>query len=90
MKTTAKKRKYMAGYEDTPEEIKKREERNRARYQAEKKGLVSKGDNKQVDHKKMLVEGGSGDIANTRVVSTKTNEGWRNEHPGAYGKGKKK
>lgn len=38
-----------------------------------KRGLVHKGDGKQVDHKVELVKGGSNDNANLRVVSAHTN-----------------
>jgi hypothetical protein len=86
MKTSKTKREYMATYEETPNEIKKREARNRARYQDEKKGLVHKGDGKEVDHKQMLDQGGSGDMGNTRVVSAAKNRSWRKTSPKAYGK----
>ena len=87
-KSSAAKLKYMAEYQKSPEEVKKREARNRARYQAEKKGLVHKGDGKEVDHKKMLDKGGSESMGNTRVVSAEENRAWRKKHPEAYGKGK--
>jgi hypothetical protein len=38
-------------YHSSPEQIKKRASRNKARRQMEKKGAVSKGDGKDVDHK---------------------------------------
>ena len=37
-------------WEDTKAQVKRREARNRARYQAKKKGLVRKGDGKELDH----------------------------------------
>ena len=37
-------------YEDSPAQVKRREARNKARRKAAKKGLVHKGDNKEVDH----------------------------------------
>lgn len=46
-------------YEDTPEQVKKREARNRARYKALKEGKVHKGDGMDVAHKKALDKGGS-------------------------------
>ena len=85
-KSSAAKLAYMAEYQKSPEEVKKREARNRARYQAEKKGLVHKGDGKEVDHKKMLDRGGSESMSNTRVVSAEENRAWRKKHPEAYGK----
>lgn len=56
-----------------PNRVKDRAARNSARSEAAKKGLVKKGDNKQVDHIKPLTEGGSKSSKNTRVVSDKTN-----------------
>lgn len=83
MKTTPKKLAYMATYEETPKEIKKREARNRARYDDEKSGKVAKGDkSKQVDHINPLGAGGKGVPSNTRVISTKKNEGWRQGETG--------
>lgn len=49
----AKKRNYRKEYDDyqgTPEQIKRRAQRNAARRAAAKKGLVHKGDGKEVDH----------------------------------------
>jgi len=77
MKSSPAKLKFMAEYQKSPEEIKKREARNRARYAALKAGTVHKGDKKQVDHKVRLAKGGSTDLSNTRVISAKENEGWR-------------
>lgn len=37
-------------YQGKPEQIKRRAQRNAARAAAEDKGLVHKGDNKEVDH----------------------------------------
>lgn len=88
-KTTKEKLAYMAAYQKTPQEVAKRVDRNRARRHAIADGKASVGDGKQVDHIKPLGAGGSGKDSNTRVVSTKQNEGWRKDHPGMYGKGKK-
>ena len=49
-----KKRNYKkeyANYQGTPEQIANRSSRNKARRIMEKKGKVSKGDGKDVDHK---------------------------------------
>lgn len=43
-------RKAQSKYEASPIEIKKRENRNKARYNLEKEGKVSKGDGKDVEH----------------------------------------
>lgn len=37
-------------WEDTPAQVKRREARNKARRKAMKKGLVHKGDMKELDH----------------------------------------
>jgi hypothetical protein len=46
-------------YQGTPEQIKKRTERNAARRKLEKDGKVHKGDGKDVAHTKALSKGGS-------------------------------
>ena len=76
----AKKRVYKKGapgseydaYAGKPEQIKRRAERNKDRKAAEKKGLVRKGDNKEVDH---LGNDRTGSLKGrkTRVVSQKVN-----------------
>ena len=89
MKDSAAKKAYDTKYESSPEQIKNREARNRARYQLEKKGLVHKGDGKDVDHKKPLDKGGSGSLSNTRVVDETVNRGWR-KGSGSYDPSKQK
>lgn len=37
-------------YEDRPDQVKRRTDRNNARSTAERKGLVRKGDGQEVDH----------------------------------------
>ena len=66
----------------------KRVEQNKARRQAMAAGKVKKGDGKHVDHKVPLDAGGSATDRNTRVVSAKTNKGWRGKKPSMYTKGK--
>jgi hypothetical protein len=46
-------------YQGTPEQIKKRTERNKARAQMMKAGKVQKGDGKDVAHVKAIDKGGS-------------------------------
>ena len=60
-------------YQGSPEQIKKRSMRNKARREMEKKGLVRKGDGKDVDHKQPLVKGGGNGNGNLRVVSASAN-----------------
>jgi 5-methylcytosine-specific restriction endonuclease McrA len=64
-------------YQGKPDQLKKRAARNKARRQMEREGRVSKGDNKDVDHKVPLKKGGSTSKSNLRVTSTKTNRSWR-------------
>lgn len=47
---TAARRRAQAKYNSKPEQIKKREARNKARYQMIKAGKVRKGDGKDVAH----------------------------------------
>jgi hypothetical protein len=77
MKSSAAKKAYDTAYESTPEQVKKREMRNKARAELEKKGLVKKGDGKDVDHKKPLDNGGTNAGGNLRVRTVKENRGWR-------------
>lgn len=73
-------------WENTPQQVKNREARNRARALMERKGKVHKGDGKEVDHKKMLAEGGSRtNPKNLRVISRHANRVKQPKH-----KGKKK
>lgn len=54
-------------------EDKDRASRNKARRHAVKAGKVSKGDGKDVDHKKPLRSGGSTKDSNTRVRNRSAN-----------------
>jgi len=60
-------------YQGTPEQIKKRAARNAARRKLEKKGLVHKGDGKDVDHVQALAKGGDNNADNLRVVPKSKN-----------------
>lgn len=59
-------------YENSPAQVKRREARNRARRKAEKKGLVHKGDGREVDHSGYH-RTGSLDNVRTVVVSRSAN-----------------
>jgi len=63
-------------YQGRPEQIKNRAERNAARHQLVKEGLVRKGDNKDVDHARPIVKGGSNDRSNLRVKSEHDNRSY--------------
>lgn len=73
----ARKAEYDAWYNAKPEQKKKRAMRNAARRELMREGVVHKGDGKDVDHKKMLKNGGGNARSNLRAVSQKTNRGWR-------------
>lgn len=76
-KSSKEKLAYMAKYQDTPENIKKREERNLARAHALKAGVVKKGDNKEIDHIDPLRKGGKNVKSNTRAIPAEVNRAWR-------------
>ena len=70
------KRDYKKQYEkyDGKDSVKKdRAKRNGARRMLESEGKVSKGDGKDVDHKKPLSKGGSNGKSNLRVTSKRSN-----------------
>lgn len=60
-------------YHASEEQKANRVARNKARREAEREGRVSKGDGRELDHKKPLSKGGSKSTDNTRVVSRKSN-----------------
>jgi hypothetical protein len=70
-------KKEYAEYHSRPAQKKKRAQRNAARSKMEKEGRVSKGDGKDVAHKKSIKSGGSNAGSNLKVSSQKANRGWR-------------
>lgn len=66
-------RKEYDNYQGTPEQIKRRAQRNAARAEMEKAGLVRKGDGKDVDHKRPIAKGGGNTKSNLRVQSQSAN-----------------
>lgn len=73
----ATKAAYDKAYNARPEEVANRVKRNQARATMEKAGKVTKGDGKDVDHKKPLKKGGSNGASNLAVKSETANRGWR-------------
>ena len=70
------KRDYKREYEKyhgKPQQRKNRSKRVLARRKMEKEGRVSKGDGKDVGHKKPLSKGGSNSRGNLKVQSRKSN-----------------
>ena len=60
-------------YDGKPSVKKDRAKRNAARRMLEQEGRVSKGDGKEVDHKKPLSKGGGTGRSNLRVTSRSNN-----------------
>ena len=80
------KRDYKKQYEkyDGKDSVKKdRAKRNGARRIMEAEGKVSKGDGKDVDHKKPLSKGGSINRGNLRVTSKSANRSFARKKNGA-------
>jgi len=64
-------------YDGSPEVKKKRAQRNKARRLMEREGIVSKGDGKDVDHKKALSNGGTATRSNLRAVPASENRSFK-------------
>jgi len=69
-------------YHSKPEQKKNRAARNTARAKMAAAGKVSKGDGKDVDHKKPLSKGGSNGSNNLRVVSASKNRSYKRNKKG--------
>ena len=66
-------KKEYANYQSKPDQIKKRAIRNAARSEMEEKGVVSKGDGKDIDHKTPIAKGGGNGSGNLRAVPKSEN-----------------
>lgn len=75
--------KKQQAYDGKPSVIKDRAKRNAARRELEKEGRVSKGDGKDVDHKKPLSKGGGNSKGNLRVTSKSANRSFARKKNGA-------
>lgn len=64
-------------YHAKPKQKKNRAQRNAARATMAKAGKVSKGDGKDVAHKKPLVKGGSNKKSNLKVTSKAKNRSFK-------------
>jgi len=69
-------------YHSKPEQKENRAMRNAARREAERDGKVSKGDGKDVAHKKALANGGTNSKSNLTVQDRTANRGWRKGQSG--------
>ena len=81
-RTPGQIRRMVKGYDATPEVRKRRAARNAARARLMKEGKVSKGDGKDVAHKRALSKGGSNARSNLKVQSASKNRGWRDDRSG--------
>lgn len=70
-------RKEYDNYHSKPEQKKNRAKRNAARSAMEKAGKVSKGDGKDVAHKKPIAKGGSNKKSNLAVASKSENRSFK-------------
>lgn len=70
-------------YQGTEEQKKNRAQRNAARREMERKGVVAKGDGKDVDHKRPIAKGGGNGNGNLRAVPASANRSFpRNKRAG--------
>ncbi len=75
--------KKQQAYDGKPSVVKDRAKRNSARRMLEEEGKVSKGDGKDVDHKKPLSKGGGNGKSNLRVTSKSSNRSFARKKNGA-------
>lgn len=66
-------RKEYDNYQGKKEQIKKRTQRNAARRKMVAEGKASKGDGKDVDHKRRIKSGGSNSSSNLRMKNKSAN-----------------
>lgn len=76
-RTPEQKRKDTAKRQKSPEEVRKRVARNKARRQMIAAGKAKKGDGKDVHHVKPLSRGGSTAVSNLRVSKRAKNRSHR-------------
>jgi hypothetical protein len=70
-------------YHASDEQKKNRAARNAARKEAEKRGLVRKGDGKDVDHRQPISKGGTNAKSNLRVVPKGQNRSFARNSDGS-------
>jgi len=72
-----------ANYDGTEAVKKKRAQRNKARRMLEAKGVVHKGDGKDVDHKKPLSKGGTTVMSNLKAKPAAVNRSFKRNSDGS-------
>ena len=77
---------YDTAYESSPEQVKNREARNKARAHMKKKVGAAAIQGKDIDHIKPLSRGGSTADSNTRVRSVASNRGDKSMFEHRHGK----
>jgi hypothetical protein len=70
-------------YQGKDEQKKKRAQRNKARRMLEREGVVSKGDGKDVDHKKPLSKGGTTARSNLKAKPASANRSYKRKADGS-------
>lgn len=81
----AKKRDYRMEYDryqGSPEQIRNRSQRNKARRALEANGRVHKGDGMDVDHKRPISHGGSNSLSNLRIQTDNNNRSFKRNKKG--------
>ena len=76
-------KKEYAKYHGTAEQRANRSERTVARNKANADGITSKGDGKDLDHKKPLSKGGTSSRSNLRAVSASSNRSFSRNSDGS-------
>jgi 5-methylcytosine-specific restriction endonuclease McrA len=72
-----------AKYHGTEEQRKNRSKRTVLRNQANAKGITSKGDGLDFDHRKPLSKGGANTLSNARVTSKSSNRSFSRNSDGS-------
>lgn len=83
-KSSPAKLDYQRARNAQPAEKKQRAEYNRIRREAIDEGVVKKGDNKDMAHKKAVDAGGSNARSNVRPQDAGANRAWRKREPELY------
>ena len=76
-------KKEYAKYHSKPEQRANRSDRTTLRREANEKGITSKGDGKDLDHKRPLSRGGANSLSNARVTSKSENRSFARNKDGS-------